>query len=192
MCVERDTFLSIMGSFPSGVTIVTTMDDHGRPVGLTSTAMCSVSAQPPLLLVSVAKSSRTLPWLLTARSFAVNILGAEAATVSQRFASRADDKFDDVDWRLGDNGLPILHRASIAWAECDLEHEVDTGDHVLLLGRVLCGESRSQAEPLVYFRRGYGRWSGRVLQYPGEVQPSLVPDDRAQPCRHRGPAAADA
>src|SRR5206468_3493674 len=72
----RATFFAIMGAFPTGVAIVTTMDNHNQPKGLTSNALCSVSAEPPLLLVCVDKNSNTLPALRHSQKFVVNYLSA--------------------------------------------------------------------------------------------------------------------
>jgi flavin reductase (DIM6/NTAB) family NADH-FMN oxidoreductase RutF len=152
--IDKQAFFGIMSSFPSGVTVVTTIDADGCPLGLTSTAVCSVSADPPLLLVSVAETSQTLPWLTATRRFAVNILQADAAEVSNRFAARSDDKFTGLPWSASPSGMPILEAHVLAWADCELESELLAGDHRLLLGRVLDGAAIDGA-PLVYFRREY-------------------------------------
>ena len=161
MHIHQQAFFEIMGSFPSGVTVVTTVDADGSPVGLTSTAVCSVSADPPLLLVSVAETSQTLPWLTTTRRFAINILHADAAEVSNRFASRSSDKFSGLPWSESPSGMPVLDTHVVAWADCELEAELLAGDHRLLLGRVLDGAATDGA-PLVYFRRDYAGLADRV------------------------------
>lgn len=155
MHIDRLAFFGIMSSFPSGVTVVTTVDADGRPVGLTSTAVCSVSADPPLLLVSVAETSQTLPSLTAVGRFAVNILQADAAEVSNRFAARGDDKFVDVPWSPSPSGMPILDAHAVAWADCELETELPAGDHRLLVGAVIDGGTAIDRAPLVYFRREY-------------------------------------
>lgn len=155
MHIDKQEFFGIMGSFPSGVTVITTVDAEGCPVGLTSTAVCSVSAEPPLLLASVAETSQTLPWLTAANRFAVNILQAEAAEVSNRFAARGGNKFAGVAWSASPSGMPILDAHVVAWADCELEAELLAGDHRLLLGRVIDGGAAVDRAPLVYFRREY-------------------------------------
>lgn len=161
MHIDKQAFFGIMSSFPSGVTVVTTVDADGCPLGLTSTAVCSVSADPPLLLVSVAETSQTLRWLTATQRFAVNILHADAAAVSNRFASRGDNKFAGLTWSESPTGMPILDDHVLAWADCELEAELLAGDHRLLLGRVLDGAATDGA-PLVYFRRDYAGLADQV------------------------------
>ena len=161
MPVERETFLEIMASFPSGVTIVTTLDEFGSPRGLTTSAVASVSAEPPLLLVCVDFTSRTLPALRAGGRFLVNFMRAGTADICRLFASKAEDKFAEVEWRASASGMPHLHEDAIAWAECVTVQEVEAGDHVLLLGSVEAGAPAAQGEqPLVYYRRAWGAWAG--------------------------------
>lgn len=160
--VERTRFLEIMASFPSGVAIVTTLDADGRPRGLTTSAVCSVSAEPPLLLVSVDLASRTLPLLLERRGFVVNFLRAGREELASLFASKAEEKFDGVAWRPGLGGLPVLGDDALAWAQCTTEREIEAGDHLLLLGRVEAGEAAGPDEqPLMYYHRSWGQWTPR-------------------------------
>src|SRR5207244_7390775 len=93
MPVDRQTFFEIMASFPSGVAIVTTLDGDGTPRGLTSTAVSSVSADPPLLLVCVDVESRTLVALRRSRRFVVNFMRQGRGELSRLFASKSDSKF---------------------------------------------------------------------------------------------------
>lgn len=153
--LEKSAFFSIMAAFPTGVAVVTAMDGN-RPRGLATNAFCSVSAEPPLVLVCVDNGSRTLPALLASGAFVVNFLAEGRAELTGVFASKADDKFAGVAWRTGENGMPVLHEDAIAWAECAVEREVEAGDHVIVIGRVLGGRApAADARPLVYFRRGF-------------------------------------
>ncbi len=154
-------FFEIMGAFPTGVTVVTALDTAGRPRGLTCSALCSVSAEPPLMLVCVDKKSNTLPAIRHGERFAVNYLAAGREQVARLFASKEPDKFSAVAWRPAENGMPWLHEASIALAECTVVQEVDAGDHVVFIGHVDGGRPpQSGSRPLVYFRRTYGTYSG--------------------------------
>jgi flavin reductase (DIM6/NTAB) family NADH-FMN oxidoreductase RutF len=158
--VDKATFFAIMGAFPTGVTIVTALDADGSPRGLTSNAVCSVSAEPPLLLVCVDKRSQTLPALQSTRRFVVNYLQAGRDALANLFASKEPDKFADVAWRPAANGMPLLHEDSLAWAECSVIQEIDAGDHIVFLGQVEDGQPPVPAsQPLMYFRRTYGTWS---------------------------------
>ena len=161
MPVDRQVFADIMASFPSGVAVVTTLRD-GEARGLTTTALSSVSAEPPLILVCVDLTSRTLPALLEQGVFVVNFLRSGRDELARRFASKANDKFGGVPWRPSQAGLPVLEDDSVAWAECSMEEEIGAGDHVILLGRVDAGEAvHARDMPLMYYRRTWGEWTPR-------------------------------
>jgi flavin reductase (DIM6/NTAB) family NADH-FMN oxidoreductase RutF len=157
--LEKATFFAIMSAFPSGVTIVSTLDEDSRPKGLTCTALCSLSADPPLLLVCVDKKSNTLPALRHSRQFVVNYLLAGRGDLANRFATREADRWTHVAWRPTTNGLPWLHADCLAYAECSVVQDMDGGDHVIIVGRVDGGQSPAPGtHPLMYFRRNYGTW----------------------------------
>lgn len=160
--VDLDTFRRVMGAFPSGVTIVTTVGSDGQPRGLTSLSISSVSAEPPLLLVCVGKTSRTLPALREAKSFVVNILKADRGDLSNHFASRAEDKFAGLTWTpaTAAGGAPILTEDASAWAACQTVQEVEAGDHWVIIGSIVEAASDDDAPPLLYCRRTYANWPG--------------------------------
>lgn len=157
--LDRAQFFAIMGAFPTGVTIVTTLDSDGQPKGLTSNAVCSVSAEPPLMLVCVDKHSNTLAPLRDRKRFVVNYLSAGRGELSNLFASKEPDKFAHVSWRPAANGMPLLHTDSIAHAECTITQEIEAGDHYVFLAQVDGGHPPAPGtHPLMYFRRTYGTW----------------------------------
>lgn len=159
MPVDRDTFVEIMASYPAGVAVVTTLDFDGTPRGLTTTAVSSVSAEPPLLLVCVDLTSRTLPALRAGGRFVVNFLREGRSDLARLFASKADDKFELVEWRRSASGMPVLAADALAWAECTTVHELEPGDHVILLGQVEEGTGAADEDaPLMYYRRSWGVW----------------------------------
>ena len=139
----RDEFFAIMSAFPTGVAVVTTRDEQGRPRGLTAQSVASVSAEPPLLLVCIDRASRTLPALRASGQFVVNFLRADRDALCAIFASRAEDKFARVAWREAANGMPVLHDDSLAYAECTTEQELEVGDYVVVIGLVGGGEPPS-------------------------------------------------
>jgi flavin reductase (DIM6/NTAB) family NADH-FMN oxidoreductase RutF len=158
--VDRDAFRQLMASLPAGVAVVTTIDRDGTAYGLTTTAISSVSLDPPLLLACIDRTSRTLPVLRQQGRFAVNFLGADHATVAQRFASKADDKFTALAWTPGNDGMPILDSHSVAWAECRTRQEIEAGDHLVLIAEVTTATSpHDTAVPLLYAQRRFGHWS---------------------------------
>lgn len=150
-----------MSAFPTGVAIITTRDEDGTPRGLTTNALTSVSADPPLLLVCIDAKSRTLPALRAAGRFVVNFAREGRDLVCTVFASKAEDKFADVVWREAENGMPCLCDDSVAWAECATEQEVEAGDHTIFVARVTGGRPPGEADvPLMYFQRTYACWPG--------------------------------
>jgi flavin reductase (DIM6/NTAB) family NADH-FMN oxidoreductase RutF len=171
--VARQTFFEIMASFPSGVVVVTTLGAEGSPRGLTTTAVASVSADPPTVLVCVDQSSRTLAGLRARRRFVINFMAEGRSHLCLLFASKEDDKFASVDWVGTKTGLPLLHRDALAWAECSILHDVEIGDHALLVARVDDGGVQPELEPpLMYYRRSWGVWT--PAHDPGEPQPEPV------------------
>lgn len=155
--VSREDFFAIMSAFPTGVAIVTTLDERGEPKGLTTNAVCSVSAEPPLLLVCVDVGSRTLSALRHSGRFVVNFMSDGAAELCALFASKADDKFRDVRWEAGLGGMPLLAHDALACAECSTEEELEAGDHVVLIGLVEGGRPPDpESVPILYYRRAYG------------------------------------
>jgi len=159
--VTRDDFFGIMSAFPTGVAIVTTLEPDGTPRGLTTNAVTSVSADPPILLVCVDRGSRTLPALTHSKRFVVNFMRDNCAELCSLFASKADDKFAHVSWTPGLGGVPILHDFAVAHAECATMEELEIGDHVVVTGLVESGRVPAIDDvPIVYFKRGYSSAAG--------------------------------
>lgn len=127
-------FRRCLGQFPTGVTVMTTMAD-GRPVGVTANSFSSLSLAPPLVLWSIARTSRSFETYVAAPRFAVNVLSAEQTAISQRFAGPAEDRFAGLAWRAGTLGSPVLP-GIVALLECETETIHDGGDHAILIGRV--------------------------------------------------------
>jgi flavin reductase (NADH) len=154
--VDRQTFRSLLGSLAGGVSVVTALDDAG-PKGFTCSAVCSVSATPPMLLSGVSNRSGTLRTILETGRFAVNLLGEQGRSVSDLFASDCRTKFDDLGWEPGKvTGMPLLE-PTVAHAECVLAQSVVAGDHTLLVGRIVGGGIEQERLPLAYWRGDYRR-----------------------------------
>jgi flavin reductase (DIM6/NTAB) family NADH-FMN oxidoreductase RutF len=154
--VTGEEFVAIMSAFPTGVAIVTAVDVDGTPRGLTTNAVTSASLEPPILLVCLDLSSRTLPAVRRSGRFAVNFMSAGCEAVCRRFASKADDKFDHVTWVPGLGGVPLLSGHAVAFAECLVRDELEVGDHAVLTGLVEAGSPpESTSEPILYFRRAF-------------------------------------
>ncbi|MFI6577920.1 flavin reductase family protein [Nocardiopsis sp. NPDC050513] len=153
--VGEALFKSVVGSLPTGVTVVTSLDGEGRPVGMTSGAVCGLSCSPPLLLTCIGRRSQTLRHLLGHGTFCVNVLGAGADRLSDRFAGRGPDRFAGVAWRPGPRGVPVLTEGVVAHAVCEVYEELGGGDHTIVVGLIVGGEHRPDAAPLLYHRRRY-------------------------------------
>lgn len=157
--VSAELLKQIAGALPTGVTVVATTGADGEPLGMTSGAVCSVSAEPPLLLSCIKRESSTLSALQERGAFTVNILRAESAGVSDLFARPGADRFNGLEWTTTSRGLPVLHRDSVAHAECALYDLMEAGDHMIVVGLVLDGGVSAEASrPLLYFRRSYAGW----------------------------------
>lgn len=127
----RDAF----GSFMTGVTVVTTCKDDGTPLGFTANSFSSVSLDPALLLVSIAKTSSNYHNFANASHFAINILAEEQKDVSNTFARPSDDRFANLAWTKSASHNPVIDQVS-AWFDCTTYQVVDAGDHAILIGKV--------------------------------------------------------
>ncbi len=141
------------GAFATGVTIVTTAGEDAEVYGFTANSFTSVSLDPPLLLVNIAKSAYGLQIFTGAPGFAVNILAEKQRELSNKFASRGADKFADTRWTAKSTGSPVFDDV-IAWFDCEYFNQVDAGDHVILIGKVL-DYGYSSDSPLAFCRGAY-------------------------------------
>ncbi|MGK5532613.1 flavin reductase family protein [Streptomyces sp. URMC 129] len=155
--VDRSLFRALMGSLMSGVSILTSRRADTSPVGMTCSSVCSVSADPPLLLACVATPSSTLDAITGSGRFVVNFLDSEADSVSDLFASRAAEKFTEVEWRPGAMTQAPVLAGSVAHAESVVHQLVEAGDHVIVVGRIVGGEALPDRFPLGYWRGSYAR-----------------------------------
>jgi flavin reductase (DIM6/NTAB) family NADH-FMN oxidoreductase RutF len=151
--VEPPEFRQLLGRFATGVTVVTTRDAEGKPVGMTASSLSSVSLIPPLLSVCVDRAANLHAPIVAAEHFAVNILAEQQEALSRRFAGPHEGRFDGVGYRLSENGLVLLDGV-VAHIECERDRVYETGDHAMIIGRVVGGATRD-ARPLLYYRGGY-------------------------------------
>lgn len=146
-------FRSVMGSFPTGVTIITTNAEDGTDVGMTVNAITSVSLEPPQLLICLAKSRFTAQAIADCGSFAVNFLSNDQQEVAGLFATNSPEKFKHVEVERGMLGMPLI-TDSLARAECRVNRMIEAGDHTIFIGDVVTGAA-VEGQPLIYFRSGY-------------------------------------
>jgi flavin reductase (DIM6/NTAB) family NADH-FMN oxidoreductase RutF len=157
VAVTAQLYREIMACFPSGVAIVTAHEAGNRPRGLTLSAFCAVSLDPPLVLVCIDKGSNTLPALQASGGFTVNFLAGGREHLAVLYASKAEEKFEGIAWRRPDlpEGGPILHEDSAAYAACVTRQAIEAGDHWVFIGEVCEGGVTDGLLPLVYHRRAF-------------------------------------
>jgi len=143
------------GAFMTGVTVVTTLSRDGSPVGFTANSFTSVSLDPPLILICIAKTSQNIETFRQAPGYAVNILAEGQEDLSRRFAGPVADRCAGVDWRSGPAGAPVLGGAC-GWFDCDMHNQVEAGDHIILIGEVK-GFDHSKRPALGYAAGDYFR-----------------------------------
>ncbi len=152
--VSPDRFRDLLGRFATGVTVLTTRDPAGRPMGMTASAVAAVSLDPPLVLVCVDRTRDIHDVLRAAPRFALNVLAADQERWSRRFAEEVTDRFADVAVLDGPHGLPLLAGA-VAHIVCEAREAIAGGDHTIFLGLVAEGTARD-GSPLIHYRGGYG------------------------------------
>jgi len=165
--MERERFKEAMSRWASGVTVVTTQVD-GQRVGITASSLASVSADPPQILVCVARKLFTHTAIEQSGMFAVNILGTDQLAWGMRFAGMVpelNDRFAGIDLVQAVTGAPILPGVA-AWLDCRLRHAYDGGDHTIFVGEVVAAGAAAECEPLLYFNRSWRQLESVPLQLP--------------------------
>lgn len=153
MPADPEAFRAALSRFPSGVTVVTTRDWDGTPWGFTASSFCSLSADPPQVLVCLANDADCYPAFRDGETFAVNVLAAHQENIARRFASKGADKFGPGGFRQGARGVPVLDDA-VAVLECEVADRLPGGDHTILVGRVYEATARD-GDPAVYCDRAF-------------------------------------
>jgi flavin reductase (NADH) len=154
----------LMASFPTGVVVVTTVDEDGQPWGMTCTSLCSVSLDPPTLLVCLRCGSPTLRAVLASDSFAVNLLHDQARSAAELFASGVPDRFDRITWHAGTRG-PHLVGSAHTIADCAVVNAAVVGTHTVVMGRVERVVQLRAQRPLLYGLRRYASWPEDITGY---------------------------
>ncbi|MGH2544833.1 MAG: flavin reductase family protein [Ardenticatenaceae bacterium] len=158
MPVDIMTFKKAMSQFATGCTIVTTTT-ASEPIGITVNAFCSVSLDPLLVMISIAKPLYTHSQIMASGVFAVNILSLEQMQLADLFAGRLPEsgsRFEGLDCRTVVTGSPILP-GCLSWVDCQVRHAYDAGDHTLFIGEVAATGINEGKEPLLYFQARWGQ-----------------------------------
>lgn len=156
MTIDPTRLRGMLGRFPTGVAVITTVTADGQAAGLTCNSFSSVSLDPPLVLFSLRKASSLLSVFSAAGHFAINVLSEGQDTLSARFASsRIQDKFEGVAWRKGTTGLPVLDHCLVHF-ECSVQAVHEAGDHCIFVGQVRhMSEGTTDQEALVFYKGAY-------------------------------------
>lgn len=152
--VDPDAFRATLGRFASGVTVLTALDDAGRDHGMTVSAFCSLSLDPPLVLACIDRSAGMHDLFADGAAFVVNVLAAGQEALSRRFAAGdPSDRFAGVGYERTAGGAARLDGV-LAWLECRVAARHPGGDHTVVVGAVEEAGVR-EARPLLYYRSGY-------------------------------------
>jgi 3-hydroxy-9,10-secoandrosta-1,3,5(10)-triene-9,17-dione monooxygenase reductase component len=146
-------FRQALGSFATGVTIITTLGRNGQKVGMTANSFNSVSLDPPLILWSLGRQANCHDDFIAAEYFAVHILASDQQQLSNRFAETGSDRFTDLDCSQGLSGIPILPQYSTCF-QCKMAQQYDGGDHIIITGEVI-EFTDNQLQPLLFHRGNY-------------------------------------
>ena len=152
--LDSQEFRRILGHYPTGVCAVTALAPSG-PVGMVVGSFTSVSLEPALVAFLPDRKSNTWLKIEATGHFCVNILAQNQHGVCKALASKAEDKFDAIPYRLSGSGLPLIEDV-VAWIDCQLYAVHEAGDHYIAIGRVLALDVERPEPPLVFLRGSYG------------------------------------
>jgi flavin reductase ActVB len=151
--LDLDSFKAALAEFPSGVTIVSTVDTTGKPRGFTASSFCSLSMSPPLVLVCLAENAECADAFTVGRSFAIALLHSRHEPLARIFATRGVDKFASDAFEIDGEASPKL-RDGVFVVDCVLASRYPAGDHSILVGAVREVTLQSGV-PLLYHRRAF-------------------------------------
>jgi flavin reductase (DIM6/NTAB) family NADH-FMN oxidoreductase RutF len=155
MTLDPREFRNTVGCFATGVTVITTLDASGTPIGLTANSFTSVSLDPAMVLFCLDRKVVSFESFVVGKPFAVNILAADQIDVSNRFAKSGPDKWDGFNFDVWGTSVPIIP-GCLANLECRGDSIMDGGDHVIVIGEVERMASAGEGvKPLLYYRGGY-------------------------------------
>ncbi len=156
--IDSAQFRHVLGHYPTGVAVITAMDEDAQPLALVVGTFTSVSLDPPLVGFLPTRQSYSWQQIEKAGRFAANIFAADQQAECGKLAGKGD-KFTDLEWSLSAGGLPVLTNA-IATVECTIESVQDAGDHVFVLGRVDALDVWRDGHPMIFWRGRYGSFAG--------------------------------
>lgn len=161
MTASPQRFRSVFSHLAAGVVVVTTRDAGGEPHGMTATAVCSVSLEPPLVMACLSQEAATHAAVVQSGIFALNLLPESEEALARHFATQSRQKFAELSPGSSETGAPVLESA-LAYCDCSVVRSVPAGDHTIFIGRVVAADVRADlgadhsVGPLLYYRGRYG------------------------------------
>ncbi|SFD43398.1 NADH-FMN oxidoreductase RutF, flavin reductase (DIM6/NTAB) family [Lentibacillus persicus] len=152
--LDPRAFRNVVGNFSTGVTVITTKNEVGNPIGFTANSFTSLSLDPKLVLFNIDKNSSNYDVFMNTNYFAINVLASDQTGISKQFSTRGIDRFEGVAYFEDTSGSPILPE-TIAYLDCKVSTHYEGGDHIIVIGEVLSGEANPNKEPLIFFKGKY-------------------------------------
>lgn len=184
--IAADVFRKVLSHYPTGVSIITADVPEAGPVGMVVGTFTSLSLDPPLVSFMPAKSSTSWPKIQSSGAFCVNVLGVNQGELCRQFAARDGKKFEGLDWKPSATGSPILSGV-MAWVDCRIEQVFDSGDHQIVVGRVIDLRVESDELPMAFLRGGYGQVhlpqppsAGEEMADDSDMMPGKLAEEVAQ------------
>lgn len=174
--VDPAIFRDVMAQWPSGVTIVTTLDADGERKGMTASSFSSVSADPPLVSVCLDRNLYTHKLISESGVFGVNVLAKDQMEVARRFAGMVkdvEDRFEGESWTIAETGVSLLDSA-LGWVDCRVLYEYEGGSHTIFVGEVVAAHNARRSAPLLYHSRGWGQFADVLPDVATVADTSLV------------------
>jgi flavin reductase (DIM6/NTAB) family NADH-FMN oxidoreductase RutF len=161
MAIDEQAFKQALSQWASGITVITSCEPDGTFKGMTASSFSSISKNPPLIMVCVAKHLYTHQVIEQNGAFAVNILSTEQEYWGRLFAGmhpEVENRWEDIQTQTAETGCPILPGV-LGWVDCRLFQKIDAGDHSIFVGKVLAADGTGMGNPLMYFNRQWGTFS---------------------------------
>lgn len=156
--IDPALFRQVLGSYPTGVCVISALDADDQPVGMVVGTFTSVSLDPPLVGFLPDRKSTSWPKIAAAGRFCVNVLAADQRDIARQIAGRGEQKFIGVEFTISDHRLPVIAGA-VGRVECTIHSITEAGDHLFVLGNVLHLEASSTGGPMLFHRGKYGGFS---------------------------------
>ena len=153
--IDPAIFRQVLGAYPTGVCVISALDENDKPVGMVVGSFTSVSLDPPLVGFLPDKKSSSWPLIAAAGHFCVNVLASDQQEVCRQVVAKGEAKFVGVDFSISEHRLPVIADA-IARIECSIHSITDAGDHYFVLGNVLGLEHTREGDPMLFYRGRYG------------------------------------